>query len=79
MFEAIHGSAPRMVAAGRQIYANPASMIKAAELLLRHIGYTKEADTVVKALEIASKEVKLTGRDTGATGEEFANCVIENL
>ena len=79
MFEAIHGSAPRMVESGRQIYANPASMIKAAELLLRHIGYTAEADTVVKALAIANEEVKLTGRDTGATGEEFANCVIENL
>ncbi|NLI89256.1 MAG: isocitrate/isopropylmalate dehydrogenase family protein [Epulopiscium sp.] len=79
MFEAIHGSAPRMVESGRQIYANPASMIKASELLLRHIGYKEEADTVIKALEIANKEVKLTGRDTGATGEEFANCVIENL
>ncbi len=79
MFEAIHGSAPRMVESGRQIYANPASMIKAAELLLRHIGYTEEADTVVKALAIASDKVKLTGRDTGATGEEFADCVIENL
>ncbi len=79
MFEAIHGSAPRMVEEGRQIYANPASMIKAAELLLRHIGYPQQADTVIKALEIASKEVKLTGRDTGATGAEFANCVIDNL
>ncbi len=79
MFEAIHGSAPRMVETGRQIYANPASMIKASELLLRHIGYQAEADTVVKALAIANDKVKLTGRDTGATGEEFANCVIENL
>lgn len=79
MFEAIHGSAPRMVESGREIYANPASMIKAAELLLRHIGYQAEADTVIKALTIANDKVKLTGRDTGATGEEFANCVIENL
>ena len=79
MFEAIHGSAPRMVAAGRQMYANPASMIKAAELLLRHIGYPEQADRVIKALDIANKKIKLTGRDTGVTGEEFANCVIENL
>ncbi|HHX60963.1 MAG TPA: isocitrate/isopropylmalate dehydrogenase family protein [Epulopiscium sp.] len=79
MFEAIHGSAPRMVESGRQIYANPASMIKAAELLLRHIGYPEQANRVIKALEIANDKVKLTGRDTGATGEEFANCVIENL
>ena len=79
MFEAIHGSAPRMMESGRQMYANPASMIKAAELLLRHIGYQAQADAVVKALAIANEKVKLTGRDTGATGEEFANCVIENL
>ena len=79
MFEAIHGSAPRMVESGRQMYANPASMIKAAELLLRHIGYPEQADSVVRALAIANDKVKLTGRATGATGEEFANCVIENL
>ena len=38
MFEAIHGSAPRMIETGRGCYANPTSMIKASEMLLRHIG-----------------------------------------
>lgn len=79
MFEAIHGSAPRMVETGRASYANPASMIKAAELLLRHIGYIKEADRVVAALRIANDTVKVTGRNDGATGAEFADCVINNL
>ncbi len=79
MFEAIHGSAPRMVETGREIYANPASMIKAAELLLRHIGYKEEADRVVKALAIANQKVVMTGRSDGASGADFANCVIENL
>ncbi len=79
MFEAIHGSAPRMVETGRQQYANPASMIKAAELLLRHIGYKEEADRVINALKIANEKVILTGRSDGATGAEFANCVIENI
>ncbi len=79
MFEAIHGSAPRMLETGRQMYANPASMIKAAELLLRHIGYAKEADSVIAALKIANDTIKMTGRSDGATGEEFANCVIANL
>ena len=37
MFEAIHGSAPRMIERGMGDYANPASMIKAAAMLLRHI------------------------------------------
>ena len=79
MFEAIHGSAPRMVETGRAQYANPASMIKAAELLLRHIGYAKEADKVIKALQVANETVHMTGRSDGATGADFANCVIENL
>lgn len=79
MFEAIHGSAPRMVETGREQYANPASMIKAAELLLRHIGYKDEADRVIAALKIANDTIKMTGRNDGATGAEFANCVIENL
>ncbi len=79
MFEAIHGSAPRMVETGREQYANPASMIKAAELLLRHIGYKEEADRVIAALKIANDTIQMTGRNDGATGAEFANCVIENL
>lgn len=79
MFEAIHGSAPRMVETGRAQYANPASMIKAAELLLRHIGYAKEADQVAIALKVANDTVKITGRSDGATGAEFADCVIANL
>lgn len=79
MFEAIHGSAPRMLETGRSQYASPASMIKAAELLLRHIGYKEEADRVVKALQIANNTIKMTGRSDGATGREFADCVINNL
>ncbi|MEF9958584.1 MAG: isocitrate/isopropylmalate family dehydrogenase [Niameybacter sp.] len=79
MFEAIHGSAPRMVETGRAQYANPASMIKAAELLLRHIGYKKKADCVIKALSIANETVQMTGRSDGATGAAFADCVINNL
>lgn len=40
MFEAIHGSAPRMVAEGRDKYADPCSMMKARlRIFLRHIGF----------------------------------------
>ena len=79
MFEAIHGSAPRMVETGRACYANPASMIKAAELLLRHIGYPDRADRVVNALKVANDTVIMTGRSDGATGAMFADCVIANI
>ncbi len=43
MFEAIHGSAPRMVDEGRDIYADPSSIIRAGAMLLNHIGYTKRS------------------------------------
>ena len=50
MFEAIHGSAPRMVKEGRDIYADPSSMVRAGAMLLSHIGYKDEADKLYKAL-----------------------------
>ena len=82
MFEAIHGSAPRMVAEGRAKFADPCSMLRAAVMLLSHIGYQNEADRLERALDICSFEEKrltITGRDTGATCEEFANYVMETL
>lgn len=82
MFEAIHGSAPRMVKEGRDIYADPCSMIRAGAMLLAHIGYVKEADKLYKALDICTiteKKLVITGRDTGATGEEFANYLMETI
>lgn len=82
MFEAIHGSAPRMVAEGRDKYADPCSIIRAGVMLLSHIGYQKEADKLEKALDICmyqEKKLVITGRDTGATGEEFAEYVMETI
>ncbi len=82
MFEAIHGSAPRMVTEGRDKYADPCSMIRAAVMLLSHIGYTEQAAKLEKALDICmyqEKKLVITGRDTGATGEEFADYVMETI
>ena len=81
MFEAIHGSAPRMVQEGRDIYADPSSIIKAASMLLSHIGYVEESKKLEDALQICSSEKKvvITGRDTGATGQEYADYIMETL
>lgn len=79
MFEAVHGSAPRMVEAGITAYANPASIIKASELLLRHIGQVQAADRIVKALTLANDKMNMTGDASGDTGAAFADCVIQNL
>ena len=80
MFEAIHGSAPRMVTEGRDIYADPSSMIRASAMLLSHIGYTDKANELDMALEICAgyeKKRVITGRDTGCTGEEFTKYLLE--
>ena len=82
MFEAIHGSAPRMVEEGRAQYADPSSIIKAAAMLLNHIGYTEESKKLDMALDIChqyEKKIKITGRSNGATGEEFAKYIMETL
>ncbi len=82
MFEAIHGSAPRMVEEGRDKYADPCSIIRAAAMLLAHIGYTEKADQLTKALDICTvteKKLTITGRDTGATSEEFADYIMETI
>ncbi|WP_438820422.1 isocitrate/isopropylmalate family dehydrogenase [Bittarella massiliensis (ex Durand et al. 2017)] len=82
MFEAIHGSAPRMVQEGRDIYADPCSMLRAAVLLLSHIGYQAEADKLERALDICmfeEKKMHCTGRDTGCTCEEFGNYVMDTI
>ena len=82
MFEAIHGSAPRMVNEGRAIYADPCSMLRAAVMLLSHIGHQDKADRLERALDICAFEEKrltITGRDTGATCEQFGNYVMDTL
>ncbi len=82
MFEAIHGSAPRMIEQGIGDYANPTSIFKATEMLLRHIGKTEKADKLAKALSICTeteKKVIVTGDRDGATCKEFGDYVMETL
>ena len=70
MFEAIHGSAPRMVVEGRAQYADPSSMVRAGAMLLDHIGFADLAQKVNMALDVCGqyeRKAVTTGRDTGAT------------
>lgn len=82
MFEAIHGSAPRMITEGRGKYADPCSMLRASVMLLSHIGYQDKADALEKALDkcmFDEKKLTITGRDTGCTCEEFGNYVMDTI
>lgn len=82
MFEAIHGSAPRMVEEGRDQYADPCSMLRATVMLLEHIGEQEKAAKLEQALNVCmfeEKKLMITGRDTGATCGEFADYVMSKL
>ncbi|MDR2699153.1 MAG: isocitrate/isopropylmalate dehydrogenase family protein [Candidatus Methanoplasma sp.] len=82
MFEAIHGSAPRMVDEGRAQYADPCSMIKAVALMMNHIGETEKGKKLNMALDVCvqfERKLVMTGRSTGATGDEFAQYVMETI
>lgn len=82
MFEAIHGSAPRMVEENREQYADPCSILRAGVLLLSHIGYQEQADKLEKALDICmfdEKKLKMTGHSDGATTKEFGSYVMETV
>ena len=82
MFEAIHGSAPRKIEAGEGDYANPASILKAAEMLLRHIAMPEKAERLREALEACmetERRVVVTGHRDGATAKEFTDYLLEKL
>jgi len=82
MFEAIHGSAPRMIREGRGKYADPCSMLRASVMLLSHIGKQKEADLLERALDICmfeEKKLNITGREDGATCSQFGDYVMETV
>ena len=81
IFEAIHGSAPRMIEEGLGEYANPASLLKAAAMMLSHVGYAAESDKLETALAAADEKLgaRMTGLAGGATCREYANEVMSRL
>jgi len=79
MFEAIHGTAPRMVREGRDQYADPSSVMRAGAMLLEHIGFGELGSKLHKALDVCGqyeRKIVMTGRSTGATGREFGEYVM---
>ena len=82
MFEAIHGSAPRMVTEGRAQFADPSSLVRAGAMMLDHIGYGELSAKLHAALDICGmyeQKVVMTGRDTGATSKEFGDYIMATV
>ena len=82
MFEAIHGSAPRMIREGRGKYADPSSLIRAGAMMLNHIGYKDKGEKLEMVLDVCGqyeKKLVITGRDTGCTGRELCDYLLETM
>src|SRR3990170_388743 len=82
MFEAIHGSAPRMVQEGRTEYADPSSLIRAGAMMLNHLGYADLGRKLEMALDVCGnfeKRLVITGRPTGAGGSQFVDSLLETI
>ena len=82
MFEAIHGSAPRMVEEGRAAYADPSSVMRAGVMLLSHIGFQAQANKLERALDMCTiheKKLEITGRADGATSAEFTDYILSHI
>ena len=73
LFEAIHGSAPRLVEAGLAAYANPTSILAATVLMLQHIGRTAAAERLTCAL--GTCPLVVDGTAQGATCEAFTRAL----
>ena len=71
---------PGMNIAGKNV-ANPTSLLLSSVLMLRHLGLTKSADRISKAVSDVIAEGKHTTSDIGgnATTTEFTDAVIEKL
>lgn len=82
MFEAIHGTTPFLINHGRGDYADPCSLIRAAGMLMAHIGYADRKAVLDKALDICTiterKKVVTTDVD-GASAAEFTDYLLETI
>jgi len=78
IFEAVHGSAPDI--AGRNI-ANPSSLLLSACMMLDHLNYEEEANSIRRALNAVVAEGVHTTGDIGgsASTTEFADAIISKL
>ncbi len=80
MFEAIHGSGNRMVDEGRAAYADPSSMLRAAVLMMAHLGFAVRARKLEMAMDICQlleKKMLCTGHTTGTSSADFGKYVMD--
>ncbi|BDQ26456.1 isocitrate dehydrogenase (NADP(+)) [Helicobacter heilmannii] len=83
MFEATHGTAPKYAGQNK---VNPGSIILSAEMMLRHMGWVEAADLIVKGMQKAIENKKVTydfarlmQGATEVSSSEFGEVIISHL
>jgi isocitrate dehydrogenase len=80
IFEAVHGSAPKY--AGKDAI-NPTAVILSSVMMLKHLGFYDEAETIENALFATLQQGVLTGDvvgyENGVSTSAFASAIISNL
>jgi len=80
IFEAVHGSAPKY--AGQDVI-NPTAVILSSVMMLKHLQFFDQAETIENALFATLQNGVLTGDvvgyDRGTSTSAFASAVIDNL
>lgn len=82
LFEAIHGTAQTLIDLGRGDYADPSSILRAAAMLMTHIGYVKEGKLLNDALDICGyteRKLVVTSFKEDASTVEYADYVLETV
>ncbi len=80
MFEAIHGSAPRLVEEGLGEYASPESILIAAAMMLEHIGCQEKGRALRTAMiQVKEKGIVANGTREGCTAAAFGDALLEVL
>ena len=74
----MHGSAPDIAGQG---IANPLASIRSAALMLRHMGYTKGADRLDKAVDEVIREGRVLTPDLGGSAktQEVLDAVLKRI
>ena len=82
LFEAIHGTAPNLIAEGRGEYADPCSLIRAMGQMLQHIGYEEKKELLDQALDICvvtEKKLVIMTRKEDASAADFTDYLLYTL
>lgn len=82
LFESIHGTAMMLVDNGRAEYADPSSLLRAAGMMLSHIGYLKEANLLAEAMDICGfteRRIKVTSFTSDASAKEYTDYILETI